>query len=108
MLKGLTVVPGVIIHQGWTIREASNLISIIPPTHNHGILRRVLPQPVISFAEIIDDILTSISLARRKDDGWRRISARRDPRAVQNKDEQQEGCVEQYTEACVDTENSSL
>jgi len=54
------VVPRVVIHQRRTVGHASNLVAVIPPTHDLGRGRSVLPQPVIGLTVIVNDVLRTV------------------------------------------------
>jgi len=58
--NALTIIPGVVIHKGRSVRHASDLVSVIPPTHHDRILPRVLPQPVIRLPEVVNDLLAPV------------------------------------------------
>lgn len=87
-----TVVPRIVIHKRRSIRHTSDLVSVIPPTHDDGILLCVLPQPVISLSEVIDNVLTTVGTSGSQHDRRRRVGVRSDPGTVV--DEHDEGADE--------------
>ncbi len=54
------IVPGVIIHKGSPIGKSSDLISIVPPTHDDAFLLGVHPQPVVSLTVVVNDVLLAV------------------------------------------------
>lgn len=52
----VAVVPCVVVHQSGSVGHAGDLVTVVPPGHDAGVLVRVLPQPVISFPEVIQDV----------------------------------------------------
>ncbi|KAF2983836.1 hypothetical protein EK904_005194 [Melospiza melodia maxima] len=55
----VAVVPSVVIHQGCPVGHSCYLVAIVPPRHHPGVLVRVLPEPVIGFSEVIQDVPNS-------------------------------------------------
>jgi len=66
----MCIVPCIIVDQDSSIRHSSDLVTIIPPRHDLGILGSVLFNPVVSLTIVIDDISGTIVLSSGKDDGW--------------------------------------
>lgn len=85
-----TVVPSVVINNCRSIRHTSNLVSVIPPTHDDRVLLGVLPQPVVRLAEVINDMLTTIGSSGSQDDRGRRVGVGGDPGAVVYKHDERE------------------
>lgn len=52
----VTVVPCVVINQCGPVCHAGNLIPVVPPRHHTRVLVCVLPQPIISLPEVIEDV----------------------------------------------------
>lgn len=52
----VAVVPRVVVHQRGSVGHAGDLVSVVPPRHHSGVLIRVLPQPVVSLPEVIQDV----------------------------------------------------
>lgn len=50
----LTVIPCIIVYESGAVGHTSNLVSIVPPTHDNRILWCVLAEPIICLPEIID------------------------------------------------------
>ena len=50
------IVPCVIVNKGSSVSHACNLITIIPPRHYSCIFFGILPQPIVSFAKIVQYI----------------------------------------------------
>ena len=61
----MRIVPSVVVYQCGSIGHASNLVAIIPPRHDSGVVSSVLPEPVIGFTEIVQDVTTP-NLDRKK------------------------------------------
>jgi len=59
----MTVVPGIVIDQNSSVRETSNLVTIIPPGHNLSIFLGVSSHPVVGLSEVINDELVSSSVS---------------------------------------------
>lgn len=84
----LGVVPRVVVNQSCSIREPSNLVTVIPPAHNLCVLLGVLSQPIIRFSKVVNDVLTSIRVSRSQHDRRGRVSRRGDPSAVKDEEEE--------------------
>lgn len=52
----VTVVPRVVVDQRGSVRHACYLVAIVPPGHHSGVLVCVLPQPIVSLPEVIQDV----------------------------------------------------
>ena len=63
-----TVVPRVVVNKCCSISHAGDLISVIPPAHDDSIFGRVLTQPIICLAEIIDDVLGTVLVSGCQND----------------------------------------
>ena len=57
----VAVIPRVVVDQCCPIPHARYLISIVPPGHDAGIVSCVLSQPVVGFAEIVEDVTCSVT-----------------------------------------------
>ena len=78
------VVPRVVVHQRGPIGHAADLVPVVPPGHDFGIWRRILPQPVIRLAVVVDDVLAPVRQSAGKDHRRRRVGVGCDPGAVQD------------------------
>lgn len=54
------IVPSVVINQGGSIGKSSDLIPVIPPTHDDAFLLGVHSQPVVGLSVIIDDVFLAV------------------------------------------------
>lgn len=54
------IVPSVIVNQGGSIGKSSDLISVIPPTHDDTFLFGVHSQPVVGLSVIINDVFLAV------------------------------------------------
>ncbi len=52
----MCIVPCVVVDQSCSIGKTCNLISVVPPGHNDGILLGVHSQPVVSLTIVVDDV----------------------------------------------------
>mmetsp|Transcript_34527 Transcript_34527/g.31226 ORF Transcript_34527/g.31226 Transcript_34527/m.31226 type:complete len:223 (+) Transcript_34527:169-837(+) len=66
----VTVVPSVVIDEDCSVGETSDLISVIPPRHNLGIVLGVSSQPVVGLSKIINDDLVTHSVSAGKNNRW--------------------------------------
>lgn len=82
------VVPGIIVHERGAISHATNLVAIIPPRHDFGVLLGVLAQPLVGFTVVVNDVLTSVWHAASQDNRRRRVGVRGHPGAVQDKQDE--------------------
>ena len=71
----MTIVPGVIVDQGRSIGHTGNLVSVIPPGHHACLLVRVLSQPIVGFAKVVQDVTGSV-YRRSIVSGWQIIVSR--------------------------------
>lgn len=85
--SNVRVVPGVVVNQGRAVGHATNLIAIIPPRHNLGILLGVLSQPLVSLSVIINNVLATVRKATSQHNRWGGIGVGSDPGAVGHKHE---------------------
>lgn len=65
------VIPGVVVDQDSSVGETSDLVTVIPPGHDLGIVLGVSSEPVVGLSEIIDDEFVSISVSAGENDRWR-------------------------------------
>lgn len=77
------------INNSHSIRKARKLISVIPPTHNLGILLGVLAKPIVGLSEVVNDHLVARWCARGKHHRWGRIGVGGYPSAVEAEYNQQ-------------------
>ena len=56
-LEKRTIVPGSVIDERWAVRHTCDLVTVVPPTHDDSILWCVLTKPVISFTEVVNNVL---------------------------------------------------
>lgn len=54
--RDVAVVPGVVVHQRGPVGHAGDLVAVVPPRHDAGVLVGVLPQPVVGLPEVIQDV----------------------------------------------------
>ena len=52
----MTVVPCVIIYERGPVGHAGDLVTVVPPRHDPHVLVCVLPQPVVSLPEVVQDV----------------------------------------------------
>ena len=71
------VIPSVVVHQYSPVGHGCDLVAIIPPGHDLGVLWCVLTQPVVGLAEIIKDDTRTIVLVGSKNNGGGGVSLRR-------------------------------
>merc|ERR1719329_1957540 len=57
------MVPSVAIGDRSSLGDARDLVAIVPPSHDSGVLRRVLVDPLITFQIVIDQDLAPTSVA---------------------------------------------
>jgi hypothetical protein len=69
----MCVVPGVVVHERRPIGHATNLVAVVPPRHDLGILLGVLSKPLIRFSIIVNDVWGAIREATGQHDRWRRV-----------------------------------
>lgn len=85
------VVPGVVVDKGRTVSHTTNLVAVIPPGHDLGILGSVLPEPVVRLTVVVNDVLATIGQPGRKDNGGRRVGIGCNPCAVEHKEHEVHG-----------------
>ena len=73
----MCVVPSVVVHQYSPVGHGCDLVAIIPPGHDLGVLWCVLTQPVVGLAEVIKDDTRTIVLVGSKNNGRGGVSLRR-------------------------------
>ena len=89
--SNVRVVPGVVVDKGRAVGHTTNLVSVVPPRHDLGVLRGVLPKPVVCLTVVIDDVLAAVRKSGGEHDGGRRVGVRSDPCAVQNEQHEVDG-----------------
>lgn len=52
----MTVVPRVVVDQRGSVGHACYLVAVVPPRHHSGVFVGVLPQPVVSLPEVVQDV----------------------------------------------------
>ena len=57
----MRVVPRVVVDERGPVGHASNLVAVVPPRHDSRVLGRVLPEPVVCLAEIVQNVATAAS-----------------------------------------------
>lgn len=87
----VSVVPRVVVHQSRSVSHATNLVAIIPPRHDFGVLLGVLSQPLVRLTVVIDDVLRTIRHAAGKDNRRRRVGIGCNPGAVSDKHQKVDG-----------------
>ena len=50
------VVPRVVVHQGGAVGHPGDLVAVVPPGHHGRVVGGVLPEPVVSFSEIVENV----------------------------------------------------
>mmetsp|Transcript_25412 Transcript_25412/g.55838 ORF Transcript_25412/g.55838 Transcript_25412/m.55838 type:complete len:301 (+) Transcript_25412:849-1751(+) len=78
------VVPGVAIGNRGAVSECRDLITIIPPRHDSGIFRRVVSQPPVCLAIVVQLDNRAVAQSGLDDDCWIR-KVRRESPAVMSK-----------------------
>ncbi len=107
MKDRLTVVPRVVVNQSRPVGHPCNLISVVPPAHHDSVLGRVLAEPVVRLAEVVDDVLAPIGVLGCEHDGRGRVCGRRNIGIMQDVDEEQALCVGNDESATVQREDST-
>mmetsp|Transcript_2694 Transcript_2694/g.4927 ORF Transcript_2694/g.4927 Transcript_2694/m.4927 type:complete len:233 (+) Transcript_2694:640-1338(+) len=64
------MIPSISVSDGCPIGHPSNLIAIVPPCHDTGILRSVIPQPPVSLPVIVNDDDLSRALPGLQHNRW--------------------------------------
>ena len=64
----MSVIPGVVIDQDSSVAHAGNLVSVVPPGEDLGILLGVHLQPVVGLAEVVNDDTGAIIASARQND----------------------------------------
>jgi hypothetical protein len=62
------VVPGVVVDQSRAVGHTTNLVAIVPPAHDLGVLLGVLTEPVVGLTVVIDNVLAAVRHAGGKHD----------------------------------------
>lgn len=79
------IVPRVVVNKRRTVSHTTNLVAVIPPRHDFGILLGVLSQPLVRLSVIINNVLASIRQSACQDNRRRGVGVGCDPSAVRNK-----------------------
>jgi hypothetical protein len=61
------VVPGVVVDKSRTVGHTTDLVTVIPPGHDLGVLLGVLTEPVVSLTVVVDNVLRAIGHLRSQD-----------------------------------------
>mmetsp|Transcript_130841 Transcript_130841/g.378544 ORF Transcript_130841/g.378544 Transcript_130841/m.378544 type:complete len:295 (-) Transcript_130841:181-1065(-) len=61
------VVPGVAVRDGRAVRDAVDLIAVVPPRHHPRVLGRVVPQPPVGLSVVVNDNCVSSDPAPEHD-----------------------------------------
>ena len=49
------VVPRVVVDERRSVGHAADLVAVVPPRHDLGVVRRVLPEPVVGLLMIVNN-----------------------------------------------------
>lgn len=71
--SNVRVVPGIVVDKGRAVGHTTDLVSVVPPRHDLGVLRGVLPEPVVCLTVVIDDVLATVRKSGCEHDGGRRV-----------------------------------
>ena len=66
----VAVVPRVVVDKRRAVRHASDLVAVVPPRHDARPVRRVLSQPVVRLAEVVENVARADN--KRDHDGRQR------------------------------------
>ena len=72
----MSIVPGVVVDKDSSVGHSSDLVSIVPPTHDFGFFRSILFDPIVGFSEIINDVAGTVVSTSREDDTWGAVGLR--------------------------------
>lgn len=89
--RDVRVVPRVVVNQSRAVRHATNLVAVVPPRHDLGVLLGVLAKPLVRLSVIINDVLATIRHSAGQNDRRRRVGVGGDPGAVSHKHQQVDG-----------------
>ena len=56
----MRIIPGIVVHERRPVGHSRYLVSIVPPGHDPGVLVGVLPQPVVSLAEVVENVAATV------------------------------------------------
>lgn len=56
----MRIVPGVVVHERCSVGHSGNLVAVVPPGHDPRVLVRVLPQPIVSLAEVVQNVAATV------------------------------------------------
>ena len=70
----MCVVPSVVVDKNSPISHCCDLVAIIPPRHDFGILRGVLSKPVVGLAEVVKDDSRAVMLIGGQHNGGGGVS----------------------------------
>jgi hypothetical protein len=65
----VSIVPGIVIDEDSSVAHAGDLVSVVPPGKDLGILLGVHLQPVVGLAEVVNDDTGAIIASARQNDG---------------------------------------
>ena len=68
------VVPSVVVNKNSSISHCCDLVAIIPPRHDLGILRGVLSKPVVGLAKVVKDDSRAVVLIGSQHNGGGGVS----------------------------------
>ena len=67
----MSIVPCVVINNYSSVAHSSDLITVVPPSHDLRILWCILLEPIVCFTEVINNESVSIiEKASTKDESW--------------------------------------
>mmetsp|Transcript_67575 Transcript_67575/g.213950 ORF Transcript_67575/g.213950 Transcript_67575/m.213950 type:complete len:266 (-) Transcript_67575:61-858(-) len=75
-------IPRVVINDHRAVAHRADLIPIVPPRHDLSVLGGVVPQPRVSFPEVIEDRAAPVCICGREHDRRRGVGRGGYPRAV--------------------------
>ena len=81
----------VVVDKGRAVGHTANLVTVVPPRHNLGVLGGVLPKPVVCLTVVIDDVLAAVRKPRCEHDRGRRVGIGSDPCAVKDEEHEVDG-----------------
>ena len=54
--RDVTVVPRVVVDERRAVAHAGDLVAVVPPRHHARLVARVLTQPVVGLAEVVQNV----------------------------------------------------
>ncbi|KAH3688913.1 hypothetical protein WICPIJ_000086 [Wickerhamomyces pijperi] len=75
----MCVVPRVVVNERGSVSHTTDLVTVIPPSHDLGIFSSVHTQPVVSFSVIVNEVLRTVWVTGGKNHRWRGVGVGRDP-----------------------------